>query len=108
MVSNRTGTRFILQIGHVPGAASTTSGCMGQVIEIGGRSGCGAVCPRCAKLVAAAKGKRHKATEKVKGKRKKADGRRSEDHASEAGRREGIKSVPAGDLTSGLPRGSRS
>ena len=28
---------FILQIGQVPGLDSTTSGCIGQVIETGGR-----------------------------------------------------------------------
>ena len=36
-VSSRTGTRLILQMGHEPGFASTTSGCMGHVIDNRGR-----------------------------------------------------------------------
>jgi len=35
-VSRRTGTRFIRQIGHEPGCFSSTSGCIGQVIERAG------------------------------------------------------------------------
>jgi len=35
-VSRRTGTRLILQIGHDPGCFSSTSGCIGQVIDTGG------------------------------------------------------------------------
>src|ERR1051325_2537851 len=35
-VSSRTGTRFILHSGHVPGRSSTISGCIGQVIDSGG------------------------------------------------------------------------
>ncbi len=36
-VSSRTATSAILQIGHEPGRDSTTSGCIGQVIDTGGQ-----------------------------------------------------------------------
>ena len=36
MDSSRTGIKFILQIGQLPGTDSTTSGCIGHVIETGG------------------------------------------------------------------------
>ncbi len=55
-VSSRTPTSAILQIGHEPGFDSTMSGCMGQVMDTGGRdrgadlvrSACELVPPRCA------------------------------------------------------------
>src|SRR5512134_3201104 len=37
--SRRTGTRFILQIGQLPGFDSETSGCIGHVSETGGSAG---------------------------------------------------------------------
>src|SRR4051812_4039897 len=46
--SSRTGTSFILQIGQSPGDDSTTSGCIGHVIDTGGRLTGAGFLPRCA------------------------------------------------------------
>src|SRR5215216_4145885 len=61
-VSSRTGTSFILQIGQSPGDASTTSGCIGQVIETGGTLAGEAVLPRCAPRVDVTADANHTAT----------------------------------------------